>query len=72
MHVVFFGKEEKKTKCVSRAEQIPVLQSVPCADTGPLQESSLRRRPKVLQIGCRPSKIDIQLRGDAGLQIRCV
>lgn len=85
MHVTLCKKESQfcethnqttafKNICedVLRADQIPVLQCMPCAYTGPLQVSSLCRGPGVFQVGCRACKIHIQLSGDAGLQIRSV
>lgn len=70
----FHKNTADKTVCehVLRADQVPVLQCMPCANTGPLQKSSLCRGPAVLQVGRWTAKVHIQLRGDAGLQIRSV
>lgn len=68
--------KKKKKECTCehalRAEQVPVLQRVPCYNTGPLQRTSFSRRPEMLQVRPRTAKVYIQLRGDSDLQIGCV
>lgn len=48
---------EMVSECVLRADQIPVLQHMPCANTGSLQVRSLCRRPAVFQIRCGAGKV---------------
>lgn len=45
---------------------------MPSADAGPFQLRPLSRGPAVFQVGCRSSKIHIELRRDANLQIGTV